>query len=255
MSDQVEVVPSGFQRIVDHLIELRRRLLICVASLVVVFLVLFYFATPLFNLLASPLLQQLGHQQTMVATSLTSTFVAPIKFSFFIALCVTMPVIFYHLWAFVAPALYPNERRHIWPLLLMSSLLFYLGVLFAYKVVFPLLFKFFISMAPDSITVMPDIASYVDLILKLFFAFGLTFEVPIFTLLLIMSGVVSVKGLKQKRPYVIVGAFTLGMLLTPPDVLSQILLAIPLYFLFECGIVAGSFVEKRRHQQDVEPAL
>lgn len=232
---------TGLDKTVANLVELRRRILFCVISLSLTFSVLFFYAQPLFNCLAKPLLQQMTGQQQMIATSITSTFVVPIKFSFFMALFINIPVMLYHLWGFIAPGLYQNERKHIWPLLIFSTLLFYFGILFSYEVVLPLLFKFFIGFAPQSITLMPDMGNYINLILKLFFAFGITFEVPVLTVLLIISGVTTVDKLKKMRPYILVGAFTVGMLLTPPDVLSQILLAIPLYCLFECGIFASRF--------------
>ncbi len=232
---------EGLDKTISHLVELRRRVLLCAISLILTFFVLFFYADVIFNLLAKPLIVQMTGQQHMIATSVTSTFIAPIKFSFFIALFANIPFLLYHLWRFVSPGLYGGEKKNIWPLLIFSTLLFYLGVGFAYEVVLPLLFKFFIGFAPEQITLMPDISSYINLILKLFFAFGITFEVPIITVLLILSGITSAETLKKMRPYIIVGAFTVGMLLTPPDVLSQILLAIPLYCLFECGIIAAGF--------------
>ncbi len=221
----------------SHLIELRKRLLNCLYMLTVIFAVLFYFSNPLFELVATPLIKQLPDSNQLIATSVTGTFVAPLKLSFFCALFLAMPVFFHQLWCFFSPGLYQRERFLIWPLLLMSTLLFYAGIAFVYFVVFPLLFTFFIKIAPQYITVLPDIDSYVGFCLKLFFAFGLAFQVPILTLLCYWSGLLSLDSISKKRPYVLVAAFTLGMILTPPDVLSQILLAIPLYLLFEIGIL------------------
>ena len=225
------------QKMTSHLIELRKRLLNCLYMLAAIFVVLFYFSNPLFELVATPLIKQLPHANQLIATAVTGTLVAPLKLSFFCALFLAMPFCAHQLWRFFAPGLYQCERFLIWPLLLVSTLLFYAGIAFAYFVVFPLLFTFFINIAPQYITVMPDIDSYVGFCLKLFFAFGLAFQVPILTLLCYWSGLLSLTTISKKRPYVLVAAFTLGMVLTPPDVLSQILLAIPLYLLFELGII------------------
>lgn len=251
---------STTEKTMGHLVELRRCLLKIITAVSILFLVTFIFANSLFSALAIPLLKQLPNGSSMIATGVTGTFVAPLKLSFFIAVLLAIPYILYQLWSFLAPGLYRHERLAIWPLLISSTLLFYSGVAFAYFIVFPLLFKFFISIAPASIQVMPDLVSYLDFSLKMFFAFGLAFEVPIFTLLLIGSGVVEIEQVQKARPYVIVAAFTLGMLLTPPDVISQIMLAIPLYFLFEAGVLISRFFLKKQIDKDnpeiyTEPTL
>lgn len=238
----------GMHKVVSHLIELRKRLLYCIYALAVVFAILFYFSNDIFNIVAKPLLSQFNNSAPLITTALTGTFVAPLKLTFFLSVFVAMPFIFYQLWCFLAPGLYKKERVMIWPLLLFSTGLFYLGVLFAYFVVFPLLFKFFISIAPSSIIVTPDIVNFIDLVLKLFLAFGICFEVPIFTVVLIVSNVLSLQSVKEKRPYVLVGSFVVGMILTPPDVISQILLALPLYILFEAGILAAKIILRKKEQ-------
>lgn len=239
--------PEKSQKLIHHLVELRRRLLNCVYIIVTVFAIFFYFSNSIFELIARPLLLQFSNTVPMITTAITGTFVAPLKLTFFLSLFVAMPFIFYQIWRFLAPGLYKKERIVIWPLLLFSTLLFYLGMVFAYFVVFPLLFKFFIAIAPHSVAVTPDIGSFIDLVLKLFFAFGLCFEVPVVTIVLITAGVISLESVKEKRPYVFVGSFILGMLLTPPDVISQILLALPLYLLFELGIIVSKImVNKKR---------
>ena len=227
--------------LVQHLIELRSRLLACLVAVLVLFLPLAYFANELYHLLATPLISQLPQGASMIATDVTSPLLAPLKFAFFLALFLAMPVLLYHLWAFVSPGLYRHEQRLALPLLVSSILLFYLGTAFAYFVVFPLVFSFFTSVAPTGVAVMTDISSYLSFVLKLFFAFGLAFEVPIATVLVIWTGMTSRQALATKRPYIILAAFVLGMLLTPPDVLSQILLALPMWLLFELGLLFSRF--------------
>lgn len=224
-------------KIVKHLLELRKRLLYCACVIGIIFVLLMSVANEVFHLVALPLLQALPDSHSMIATNITGSFVAPIKLAFFVSLFVSMPFILYQAWAFVAPGLYHHERRLVWFLLFLSTLLFYIGMAFAYFIVFPLIFNFFVLTAPVGVQVMPDIEGYIGFISKLFFSFGLTFEVPVITFLAIRSGITSIESLKAKRPYIIVIAFIVGMLLTPPDVLSQILLAIPLYLLFESGII------------------
>lgn len=224
-------------KVIHHLIELRKRLLGFCWIFFAIFGILFYFSNPIFHTLATPLLNVLPNNQSLIATSVTGTLIAPLKLSFFITLFITMPLLLFQVWAFIAPGLYQHEKTHVWPLMATSSLLFYCGIAFCYFAVLPLMFSFFVGIAPSYITVMPDVDSYVAFCLKLFLAFGIAFETPVITLLLIMTGVLSLESIKQKRPYVLVIAFTLGMVLTPPDVLSQILLAVPLYLLFELGIL------------------
>ena len=224
------------QPLIEHLIELRSRLLRCLLAVLVVFLGLTPFSNSLYSAIASPLMDRLPANASMIATEVASPFLVPFKLTVFLALFVTMPYLLYQLWAFVAPALYKNEKRLAFPLLMSSVILFYTGIAFAFFAVFPLLFKFFTSIAPAGVTVMTDISHYLDFILKMFFAFGMAFEIPIATILMVSSGIISVQALAQKRPYIIVGAFVVGMLLTPPDVLSQVLLAMPIWILFELGL-------------------
>jgi len=225
--------------LVAHLIELRNRLLICVAAVFVVFVILVPFANDIYSFIAAPLQATLPEQGMMIATEVTAPFLTPFKLAFFVAFAIAIPVVLYQAWAFLAPGLYNNEKGLIAPLLISSVLLFYLGIAFAYAIVFPLVFSFLTSMAPDGVSVMPDIVSYLNFAIKLFLAFGLVFEIPIATFLLIRSEMVSAEDLKKKRPYIIVACFVIGMLLTPPDIVSQILLAVPMWLLFECGVFLG----------------
>ena len=224
------------QPLVSHLIELRTRLLKSLCAILLVFLSLFYFANDIYGLIAAPLIEQLSDESTMIATEVASPFMAPFKLTLFAAVFIAMPYLLAQLWGFIAPGLYKQEQRLAQPLLISSILLFYMGTAFAYFVVFPLIFGFFNAVTPEGVAVMTDISRYLDFVLKLFFAFGLAFEVPVATVLLIWSGFTSVETLKKNRPYVIVSAFVLGMLLTPPDVISQILLALPVWLLFEAGL-------------------
>ncbi len=186
----------------------------------------------------------------MIATQVASPFLTPFKFTLVLAVFLGMPIILYHFWAFVAPGLYKHERRMMAPLLAGSSLLFFSGILFAYFVVFPIMFGFFMSASPDGVSVMTDISSYLDFVLKLFFAFGLAFEIPIVTIVLVWAGATTAADLAAKRPYVIVGAFVLGMLFTPPDMISQTLLAVPMWFLFEIGLLISRMVEKKADREE-----
>lgn len=229
--------PPPPQSLVQHLGELRRRLIIAVLAVFAALIAIYPFANELYSFVAQPLLRHLPEGTSMIATQVTSPFMAPFKLSLVAAIFVAIPVVLYQLWAFVAPGLYTHERRLVFPLIFMSVILFYLGAVFAYFVVFPLVFGFFTSMAPEGVSVMTDISSYLDFILKMFFAFGVVFEVPVLTILLVRSGVTTPQKLLAKRPYVIVGAFVLGMLLTPPDVFSQTLLALPMWLLFELGVL------------------
>ncbi len=235
MSDTPPLPPQ--QSLVQHLSELRNRLIIAVVAIFVALVAIYPFANELYHFVAQPLMKHLPEGTNMIATQVSSPFMAPFKLSLVAAIFIAIPVVLYQLWGFVAPGLYKHERRLIFPLLFMSVILFYLGALFAYYVVFPLVFGFFTAMAPEGVTVMTDITSYLDFILKMFFAFGVVFEVPILTILLVRSGITTPKKLLSKRPYVIVGAFALGMLLTPPDIFSQTLLAVPMWLLFELGVV------------------
>ncbi len=219
-----------------HLLELRQRLLRAAGAVLVVFLVLAPFAQELFQLLARPLLAQLPEGGSMIATEVAAPFLTPFKLTLMLAFVLALPYVLHQAWAFVAPGLYRRERRIALPLLVSSVVLFYLGMAFAYFVVFPIMFRFFVGVAPEGVAVMTDIARYLDFVVKLFLAFGLAFEVPVATYLLVRAGAVEAEALARGRPYVIVGAFVVGMLLTPPDVLSQTLLAVPMWLLFELGL-------------------
>jgi sec-independent protein translocase protein TatC len=231
------------QPLIAHLVELRQRLLRSLLCVLLVFLVLAAFANDLYHLVARPLLAQLPPGSGMIATGVAAPFLVPFKLAIYVALLISVPYLLYQLWAFVAPGLYRDERRFVFPLLASSSLLFYAGVAFAYFAAFPLLFGFFTAAAPEGVTVMTDIGEYLGFALKMFLAFGVAFEVPIATVLLIRTGLVPAATLRRLRPYIIVGAFIVGALLTPPDVLSQCLLSIPIWLLFELGLVLGRFVE------------
>ncbi|MEM9384258.1 MAG: twin-arginine translocase subunit TatC [Pseudomonadota bacterium] len=222
--------------LISHLVELRNRILWAVIAVLVLFLPLAPFSGKLFTLLAQPLLVHLPEGTSMIATQVASPFLTPFKLTLFVALFLAMPMVLYQLWAFVAPGLYSQERRLVMPLMVSSTLLFYSGVAFAYFAVFPLMFGFFNAVAPEGVSVMTDINAYLDFVLAIFFAFGLAFEVPVATVLLVSVGLVMPSQLKQWRAYVFVGAFVIGMLLTPPDVISQTLLAVPMYLLYEAGI-------------------
>lgn len=224
---------------VTHLIELRDRLLRVVLAVVLIFLALAPFANWLFSKLAGPLTAQLPQGSSMVAIDVASPFFTPFKLAMVVAIFIAMPVILYQAWAFIAPGLYRHERKRVMPLLVSSTLLFYLGAAFAYFVVFPLAFGFLTKTAPEGVEVMTDISRYLDFVLTMFFAFGVAFEVPVAVVLLMWTGVVSSETLRGKRPYIIVAAFAIGMVLTPPDIISQTLLAVPMWLLFELGVFLG----------------
>ncbi|WKZ12586.1 MAG: twin-arginine translocase subunit TatC [Gammaproteobacteria bacterium] len=223
--------------LLTHLTELRDRLLRAVAAVLVVFAILAPFARRIFSVVAQPLIAQLPEGATMIATQVASPFVTPIKTTFFVALFIAMPVVIYQTWAFVAPGLYRKERRFAVPLLVSSVILFYIGAAFAYFLVFPTVFRFLAATTPEGVTMMTDIASYLDFALLTSFSFGAAFEVPIATVLLIGTGIVSAETLARQRAYVFLGAFIVAAVLTPPDVVSQIMLAVPMYLLFEAGLV------------------
>jgi sec-independent protein translocase protein TatC len=230
---------------ISHLLELRDRLLRAVGAVLLLFLVVAPFANTLYEYLAAPLMSVLPEGNTMISTEPHGPFFVPFKFAFAFATAVAMPYLLYQLWAFVAPGLYDSEKRLAIPLLVSSSGLFYLGIMFAYFVVFPIIFKFFTSTAPEGVAVMTDINAYLSFVLKLFFAFGLAFEVPVATVLMVRMGVTTTTSLAAKRPYIIVGAFVVGMLLTPPDLFSQTMLAIPVWILFEIGLYVSKAVKPR----------
>lgn len=225
------------QPLIDHLIELRTRILHAIFSVLIIFLPLFYFANDIYGYISEPLRDYLPEGTTMIATEVASPFLTPFKLTMVLSIFLAMPYILHQLWSFIAPGLYAGEKKIAAPLLVSSIILFYTGIAFAFYIVFPLVFGFFTSVAPDGVTVMTDINRYLDFVLKLFFAFGLAFEIPIATVLLIWTGATTTQSLAKKRPYVVVGCFVVGMLLTPPDVISQILLAFPMWLLFESGIL------------------
>lgn len=228
----------------QHLIELRDRMMRVMLVVIVVFLALFSFANDIYTYLAEPLMRHLPEGASMIATEVASPFLTPFKLTLVLSVFIAVPVILYHFWAFIAPGLYKNERRLIYPLMFSSTALFFLGMAFAYYVVFPLVFGFLVGMAPEGVSVMTDITRYLDFVLKMFFAFGIAFEVPIATILVVWSGMTTAEELAKKRPYIIVGAFVFGMLLTPPDVISQTLLALPMWVLFEFGLIASRWYTK-----------
>ena len=241
---------SSFNSLIPHLKELRSRFSKSLIFILIIFLILFPFADSIYNQLAEPLLNQLPSGSNMIAIDVASPFFIPFKLVLILSVFISIPYLLYHLWMFTAPGLYEKEKKLVLPILISSSLLFYLGAAFAYFVVFPLLFGFFISIAPEGISVMTDIGRYLDFVITLFFAFGLAFEVPIVTIILVITNVSTPKSLAAKRPYVIVGAFVVGMLLTPPDVISQTLLAIPIWILYEIGIVFSKFVSSNSKMSD-----
>ncbi|GBE11235.1 sec-independent protein translocase protein TatC [bacterium BMS3Bbin12] len=242
------------QPFVSHLIELRGRLLRSIAVVVVIFMGLSAYADTLYSMLAKPLLRQFPKGSSMIAIDVTSPFLAPFHFALVLAIFLAMPYLLYQIWAFIAPGLYRHERRFALPLLVSSTALFYGGMAFAYFVVFPLMFRFFTHAAPRGVKVMTDIKSYLDFVLTMFFAFGIAFETPIATILLVWTGATTPQKLARMRPYVIVACFVIGMLLTPPDVLSQVSLAVPMWLLFELGVAWSRFFVRRRETADAVPA-
>ncbi|MBA2814302.1 Sec-independent protein translocase subunit TatC [Candidatus Pantoea persica] len=241
------------QPLISHLIELRKRLLYCIIAVLAIFMMLIYFANDIYHMVAAPLISQMPAGASMIATDVASPFFTPIKLTIIVSIFLAVPVILYQVWAFVAPALYRHERRLVMPLLFSSTLLFYIGVAFAYFIVFPLAFGFFAKTAPQGVTIATDITNYLDFVMTLFMVFGVAFEVPVAIVLICWTGITTPEELKKKRPYILVGAFVVGMLLTPPDVFSQTLLAIPMYCLFEVGVFFSRYyVGKGRQAQEVE---
>ncbi len=238
------------QPLIAHLSELRDRLLRAITCVFALFLVLSFFANDIYHAIALPLLAQMPDNTSMIATEVASPFLVPFKLAFFTAVFFTMPYILYQAWAFVAPGLYQKEMHFAFPLLITSIVLFYVGIAFAYFVVFPLLFAFLTAAAPAGVSVMTDISHYLDFILKLFFAFGMAFEVPIATILLITTGITTTEALAAKRSYIVVGAFAIGMLLTPPDIVSQFLLAVPVWLLFESGLILSKYFKGPENDAD-----
>lgn len=253
--DNAENTDSAGQKkqpLVSHLLELRDRLLRMFLVTLILFAGLFAFSNDIYEMVSAPLRAALPENSTMIATNVTASFFAPLKLTLAVALFLAMPYILFQLWGFVAPGLYKKERKMAMPILISSIVLFYAGVAFAYFVIFPLVWLFFTSTGPISIQMAPDITSYLDIALKLFFAFGIAFEIPIATMILIFSGAISPEKLVSKRPYIIVGCFVVAMLLTPPDPISQCLLALPMWLLFEAGVFFGKWIKKPRQETGAE---
>jgi sec-independent protein translocase protein TatC len=256
-SDQETTQESNSMSFMSHLVELRDRLLRIVLSVLFIFLCLFYWANDIYTYLAEPLTRHMPEGSKMIAIDVASPFLTPFKLVLMLSVFLAMPFILYQIWGFIAPGLYKHEKKLAGPLLASSIILFYCGMLFAYYVVFPLVFGFFTSVGPEIVSISTDIGRYLDFVLSLFLGFGIAFEVPIATILLVAVGITTPKKLSEKRPYVIVAAFIIGMLLTPPDVISQVLLAFPMWLLFEGGVLASSylFADRLKQQEEEEAAM
>jgi sec-independent protein translocase protein TatC len=238
MSEPVEeTAQDKEQSLMDHLKELRDRLMRSVLSVLIIFACLFYFSEQIFTFVAKPLLALMPKGASMIATGVTSPFLVPLMLVLMLSILLAVPYILHQIWGFIAPGLYSHEKRLAGPLLVSSVILFYCGIAFAYFVIFPIMFGFFTKVVPNGVAMMPDISQYLDFVVTIFFAFGVAFQVPVATFLLILSGVTTVETLVKKRPYIIIAAFVIGMVLTPPDVFSQSLLAIPMWLLFELGLL------------------
>jgi sec-independent protein translocase protein TatC len=249
MNDEVDIDDQP-KPLVAHLTELRDRLLRSILAILVVFICLFPFANSIYAFVSEPLRSILPEGAGMIATDVASPFLTPFKLTLVAAIFVAIPYLLYQIWSFIAPGMYRREKRLAIPLLISSVALFYLGAAFAYFIVFPLIFAFFTSVGPTDITIMTDINRYLDFVLKLFFAFGIAFEIPIATILVIWSGIATPEGLIKKRPYIIIGCFVFGMLLTPPDIISQSLLALPMWLLFEIGVFFGRAIKRDNSDTD-----
>jgi sec-independent protein translocase protein TatC len=237
---------------ISHLVELRDRLIRCLVAIILVFVCLFPWASEIYNLLAQPMLAALPKGGQMIATEVVSPFFVPVKVTLMVAFLIALPYVLFQIWAFVAPGLYAHEKKLVWPLVVASTILFLCGMAFAYFLVFPVVFGFITGVAPEGVAVMTDINKYLDFVLTMFLAFGITFEVPVAVILLVRMGAVSIAQLKEARPYVVVGAFVIGAIFTPPDVISQILLALPLWLLYEAGIWVARFVQPTSSQELAE---
>ncbi|OAI14632.1 twin-arginine protein translocation system subunit TatC [Methylomonas koyamae] len=248
MTNQVQ--PDNEQSFFSHLVELRDRLLKMVLCVLLVFVGTASYANEIYAFLADPLLQHMPKNSSMIAIDVASPFFTPFKLAFVVAVFASIPFILYQFWGFVAPGLYRHERLMVAPLLLASTLLFYGGAAFAYFLVFPLVFSYLTAAAPAGVAVMTDIATYLDFVLAMFFAFGLAFEIPVLTIVLVWTGIISPESLAEKRPYVIVGVFVVAMFLTPPDALSQTLLAVPMWLLFESGLLFSRLISRRDRAAD-----
>jgi sec-independent protein translocase protein TatC len=245
--------PEAEMPLLAHLIELRTRLMRILIGVGVVFLAMVPFANPLYTAVAQPLMERLPQGATMISTQVVGAFMVPLKFTLVLSFFAAVPFVLYQVWGFVAPGLYKSERRLIVPLLVSSTLLFYGGMAFAYYIVMPLVFTFMVGTTPEGVTMMTDIGSYLSFILLLFFAFGLAFEVPVATILLVWAGLATPEGLRSKRSYIIVGCFVIAAVITPPDALSQIMLAVPMWLLFEVGLLISRVYVRKTPEED-EPA-
>ncbi|HPY39910.1 MAG TPA: twin-arginine translocase subunit TatC [Thiolinea sp.] len=246
MSNQTNGAESaGEKAFLEHLIELRDRLLRIVIALVIVFICLSPFVQDLYNWLSDPLVRNLPHGEKLIAIGVASPFLVPFKLALMVAFLITLPYTFYQVWGFIAPGLYQHEKKMVTPLLFSSVALFYVGMAFAYFFVIPMISKAAVAFAPANVNPTPDIASYLDFTVAMFLAFGLSFETPVATIILIRMGIVSVEALAKARPYIVVGAFTVAMFLTPPDVVSQVMMAVPIWLLFELGLLLGRTVAKK----------
>ena len=252
MEEQDDNPPE--QGLMEHLAELRDRLMWIVLVILVAFLVLFAFSEDIFSFAANPLLAQMPEGTSMIATGVTSPFLVPLKLALLLSVLLTIPHTLHQIWGFIAPGLYIHEKRLAIPLLTSSVLLFYCGIAFAHFIILPILFDFFLGVTPAGVEVMTDIGQYLDFVIAIFFAFGLAFEIPVATFLLIAAGATTPDRLATKRPYIVVGAFVIGMLITPPDVISQTLLAVPMLFLFEAGLIMARIFLKERITRTEEDA-
>jgi sec-independent protein translocase protein TatC len=250
MSEEQEQLAEG--TLISHLLELRDRLLRAFIAVLIAFVPIAFFANEVFTLVAQPLIDKLPEGSSLIATSVISPFMTPFKLAFFVALFIAMPYVLYQIWAFVAPGLYRHEKRFALPLLVSSIVLFYTGVAFAYLVVFPVMFDFFANTTPAGVRMMTDITSYMDFVLTMFLCFGLAFEVPVVVVLLVLTGLVKVDKLAEIRGYVLIGIFVIAAILTPPDAISQTIMAVPMYLLYEGGLVMARLMERMRNKP--EPA-
>ncbi|MBI2380244.1 MAG: twin-arginine translocase subunit TatC [Gammaproteobacteria bacterium] len=248
------VIDEKEMPLLAHLAELRDRLLRAVVAVFAVFLALFYFANQIYAVVAKPLMAALPQNSSMIATDVAAPFFAPFKLTLVVSFFLALPYVLYQIWAFIAPGLYRNEKRFAIPVLVSSVALFYVGVAFCYYLVFPVIFGFFATAAPVGVQVMTDISRYLDFVLTMFMAFGFVFEIPIATVLLAWSGIVSVKAMVESRRYIIVGCFVVGMILSPPEVLSQIMISLPMWILFELGVLCARLGPGAKAETDDETA-
>lgn len=244
----------GEGSLISHLLELRDRLMKAMIAVAIISIPCLYYMNHIFTFVARPLIDQLPQGAMLVATSVTAPFMTPFKLALFVAVFLAMPVVLHQIWAFVAPGLYRHERRFALPLLVSSIVLFYAGVAFGYYVVFPLMFQFFVATTPTGVQMMTDMTQYLDFVLLLFFAFGVAFEVPVATVLLVLTGIVKVEQLTRHRGYVLLGIFVVAAFLTPPDAVSQTLMALPMYVLYESGIVMARLANRGRKNAEAAPA-